>query len=76
MSDSGDIIQLDSMTLMMLQHLKDHAAEEPPRSNENHGRYEQEEMNALHYEWARTHQAIRLLLGVQLVSLAESQLQL
>ena len=34
----------------------------------------QTEMAALHYEWSRTHQAIRLLLGVQLVNLAVEQL--
>ena len=72
MSDSGDIIQLDSMTKMMLQHLRDHAAEEPEVPEE--GRYEHEEMSALHYEWSRTQQAIRLLIGVQLVSLALEQL--
>lgn len=68
------LIELDSMSLMMLQHLREHAAEEPPQPGEEHGRYEQEEMAALHYEWARGHQAIRLLLGVQLVNLAEDQL--
>jgi hypothetical protein len=31
-------------------------------------------MSSLHYEWARSHQAIRLLLGIQLVNLAEDQL--
>ena len=31
-------------------------------------------MSADHYEWSRTHQAIRLLLGVQLVNLAVEQL--
>lgn len=74
MSDSGDIIQLDSMALMMLNHLKEHCAEEPPRPQEDKSRYEHEEMSSAHYEWARTHQAIRLLLGVQLVNLAEDQL--
>jgi sulfate adenylyltransferase subunit 1 (EFTu-like GTPase family) len=31
-------------------------------------------MTALHYEWSRAHQAIRLLLGVQLVNLAVEQM--
>ena len=74
MSDSGDIIQLDSMALMMVKHLREHLTEEPPRPDEGCGRYEHEEMEALHYEWARSHQAIRLLLGIQLVNLAEDQL--
>ena len=72
MSDSGDIIQLDNLSLMMIKHLRDHAAEEPEVPEE--GRYEHEEMSALHYEWSRTQQAIRLLIGVQLVSLALEQL--
>jgi hypothetical protein len=59
---------------MMLQHLREHQAEEPPLPHESEGRYEHEEMTALHYEWSRTHQAIRLLLGVQLVNLAVEQL--
>ena len=74
MSDSGDIIQLDSMALMMLRHLKEHSAEEPPQPNGEEGRYEHEEMSSHHYEWARSHQAIRLLLGIQLVNLAEEQI--
>ncbi len=72
MNDSGDIIQLDSMALMLLKHLRDHETEEPVVPQE--GRYEHEEMAALHYEWARAHQAIRLLFGVQLVNLALDQL--
>ena len=72
MSDSGDIIQIDSFTIKMIQHLRDHAAEEPEVPEE--GRYEHEEMSAMHYEWSRTQQAIRLLIGVQLVSLALEQL--
>jgi hypothetical protein len=67
------VIELDEMTLMMLRHLRDHEAEEPVVPDE--GRYEHEERSALHYEWSRAHQAIRLLLGVQLVNLAIEQLQ-
>ena len=72
MSDSGDIIQLNSSALMMLQHLRDHQSEEPQIPEE--GRYLTEEMAALHYEWSRTHHAIRMLLGIQLVNLATDQL--
>ncbi len=72
--DQKLIIELDSMALMMLRHLRDHSAEEPPQPNGEEGRYEHEEMASLHYEWARTHQAIRLLLGIQLVNLATDQL--
>lgn len=72
-----DVLLMDRLTLMMLQHLKDHQDEEPPQPqpDETHSRYEAEEMTALHYEWSRTHQAIRLLLGVQLVNLAVDQLE-
>jgi hypothetical protein len=66
------IIELDQMSLMMLRHLREHGAEEPAVPED--GRYEHEEMSALHYEWSRTHQAIRLLLGVQLVNQALEQL--
>lgn len=72
MSDSGDIIQLNDLTLLMLKHLREHAAEEPQVPED--GRYEHEEAASAHYEWSRTQQAIRLLLGVQLVNLAEEQL--
>lgn len=41
---------------------------------EGESRYLAEEMSSLHYEWARSHQAIRLLLGIQLVNLADDQL--
>lgn len=68
------VIELDDMSLMMLKHLNEHQDEEPPQPDETNGRYETEEMSARHYEWSRTHQAIRLLLGVQLVNLAEEQL--
>ena len=68
------LVELDDMTLMMLQHLRDHQDEEPPQPGETNGRYEADEMAAHHYEWSRTHQAIRLLLGVQLVNLAVEQL--
>jgi hypothetical protein len=68
------VIELNNMTLMMLKHLREHQAEEPPQPDDGVGRYEHEEMTAQHYEWSRTHQAIRLLLGVQLVNLAVEQL--
>lgn len=67
------LIELDQMTLMMLQHLREHEAEEPRMPDQ--GSFEHSEMAALHYEWSRTHQAIRLLLGVQLVNLAVEQQQ-
>jgi hypothetical protein len=67
-----DVLIMDRMTLMMLQHLKEHEAEEPRMPDE--GTFEHSEMAALHYEWSRTHQAIRLLLGVQLVNLAVEQM--
>jgi hypothetical protein len=67
-----ELIELDDMSLMMLRHLKEHEAEEPVVPEE--GRYEHEEMSALHYEWSRAHQAIRLLLGVQLVNQALEQI--
>lgn len=66
------LVELDDMTLMMLQHLRDHQDEEPLMPDQ--GSFEHSEMAALHYEWSRTHQAIRLLLGVQLVNLAVEQL--
>ena len=50
------------MTLMMLKHLREHGAVEPPMPARK-DRYEHEEMTALHYEWSRSHQAIRLLVG-------------
>jgi hypothetical protein len=62
------------MALMMLRHLREHGTEEPPLPMEGESRYMAEEMSSLHYEWARSHQAIRLLLGIQLVNLAEDQL--
>lgn len=69
-----DVLIMDRMTLMMLKHLKDHEVDEPPQPDETNSRYEAEEMTALHYEWSRAHQAIRLLLGVQLVNLAVEQM--
>jgi hypothetical protein len=68
------VIELDNMSLMMLQHLREHQDEEPKRPDDDDPRYLVEEMTARHYEWSRTHQAIRLLLGVQLVNLAVEQL--
>jgi hypothetical protein len=68
------LIELDEMSLTILKHLREHQAEEPRQPTEENSRYQHEEMTALHYEWARTHQAIRLLLGVQLVNLAVDQL--
>jgi len=65
------VIELDDLTLLMLKHLREHATEEP-QIPEN-SRYEHEEAASAHYEWARTQQAIRLLLGVQLVNLALDQ---
>jgi hypothetical protein len=67
------LIELDSMALMLLKHLREHGAVEPQVPEE--GRYEHEEMSALHYEWSRAHQAIRLLVGIQLVNLAIDQIQ-
>lgn len=72
--NTDEVIVLDKMCQMMLQHLKDHQAEEPPQPDNTNGRYETEEMAALHYEWSRAHQAIRLMLGIQLVNLAMEQL--
>jgi hypothetical protein len=69
-----EVLIMDRMTLMMLKHLKDHEVDEPPQPDETNSRYEAEEMTALHYEWSRAHQAIRLLLGVQLVNLAVEQM--
>lgn len=68
------VIELDQMSMMMLKQLRQHEVDEPPQPDETHSRYEAEEMTALHYEWSRTHQAIRLLVGVQLVNLANEQL--
>jgi hypothetical protein len=68
------VIELDNMALMMLKHLREHQGDEPPAPDYDGPRYQAEEMSARHYEWSRAHQAIRLLLGVQLVNLAEEQL--
>lgn len=68
-------ITLDPMAEMMLRHLKEHQAEEPQVPSPDDDRYAHEEKAALHYEWARAHQAIRLLIGVQLVNLAIEQVQ-
>ena len=67
------LIELDQMALMMLKQLRLHEVDEPPQPDETNSRFEAEEMTALHYEWSRAHQAIRLLLGVQLVNLAVDQ---
>ena len=69
------LVQLDRLTLMMLQHYREHQREEPPLPGDSNSRYEHEEMAALHYEWSRAQEAIRLLLGVQLVNLAIDQIQ-
>ena len=69
-----DLVELDQMALMMLKQLRLHEVDEPPQPDETNSRYEAEEMTALHYEWSRAHQAIRLLLGVQLVNLAVEQM--
>ena len=69
------LIELDRLTLMMLQHLREHQRGGATATGRRKGRYEHEEMAALHYEWSRAHQAIRLLLGIQLVNLAIDQIQ-
>lgn len=65
------IIELDDLCLLMLKHLNAHNNEEP--AVPDNGRYEHEEAAAAHYEWSRAHQAIRLMLGIQLVKLATEQ---
>ena len=70
----GKVIELNDLCLKMIQHLKDHQAEEPEAPNGDDDRWIHEEKAALHYEWSRAHQAIRLMLGIQLVHLAEEQL--
>jgi hypothetical protein len=70
-----EVLIMDRMALMMLKHLRQHEVDEPPQPEpDTTGRFEEEEMAALHYEWSRAHQAIRLLLGVQLVNLAVEQM--
>jgi hypothetical protein len=71
--EKSHLVELDSMALMMLKQLRQHELDEPVVPED--GRYQHEEMSALHYEWSRAHQAIRLLLGIQLVNLAEEQLK-
>lgn len=72
--DHKIVIELDSMTRMMLRHLEEHQAQEPEVPTGDDDRYAHEEKAALHYEWSRAHQAIRLMLGIQLVNLAVDQI--
>ena len=69
-----DVIVLDDLTEMMFQHMKRVMADEPPLPGEDHDRFEHEEMAAAHYEWSRQRDAVRILLGVQLVNLGLAQL--
>lgn len=68
------IIELDPLQIMMLRHMKEVMAAEPELPNGGEPRHLAEEMAGAHYEWSRTRDAIRILLGVQLVNLALEQL--
>ena len=68
------VIELEHLQILMLTHMKEVMAIEPPLPNGNEPRHLAEEMAATHYEWTRQRDAIRILLGVQLVNLALEQL--
>lgn len=74
MTDSGDIIQLDDLAKMMLHHLQEHLKEEPEPPNGDEPAYLTAERAQLHEAWSRELQAIRLMLGIRLTSLALGQL--
>ena len=68
------VIELDDLQVKILQHMKEVMAAEPPQPTGNEPRFLAEEMSTLHYEWSRQRDAIRILLGVQLVNRALEQL--
>jgi hypothetical protein len=68
------VIELEDLQIMILRHMKEVMAAEPELPNDGYPRHLAEEMAATHYEWSRQRDAIRILLGVQLVNLALEQL--
>lgn len=70
------LIELDDLSVRIFQHLKQIMSEEPPLPNGGEPRYLSEEMATAHYEWSRQRDAIRILLGVQLVNQGLEQLEL
>lgn len=68
------VIELDDLQVMILRHMKEVMAAEPPLPHGGEPRHLAEEMAGVHYEWTRQRDAIRILLGVQLVNLALEQL--
>lgn len=68
------VIELTDLQVMILKHMKEVMAAEPEFPTGNEPRHLAEEMAATHYEWSRQRDAIRILLGVQLVNLCLDQL--
>lgn len=69
------LIELNDLAVMMFRHLHDVMQSEPPIATEGYPRHEAEEMATNHYEWARQRDAVRILLGIQLVNLGLDQLE-
>lgn len=74
MSDSGDIIQLDELALMMWTHLQAHLQDEPEPANGGEPLHLANERAQVHEEWTKELMAIRLMLGIRLIRLVEDQL--
>jgi hypothetical protein len=68
------MVELDDLAEMMLKRFKELEAEQPPLPTGGEPRHLAEEMATAHYEWSRQRDAMRILLGVQLVKLTLEQL--
>lgn len=66
-------IKIDSMAEKMLAHLIRVMESEPPRPSDSDPAYLVEEITMNHYQWCRQRDAIRLLLGIQLINLTLEQ---
>ena len=62
-------VTLDHTTQLMVLHLAQTMAEEPPHGEDQVGAAA-EEVASRHYEWFRTVNAVRLLIGARMTNLA------